>query len=166
MVSGTIPVLLSQLPFFLSPLMSQRLLSGLFWRIILQGEPRVEKQGGFSIWSRVHNDNWASQKMDDRTFRCFHQEYGHRWWTSLGGFRGILHTPTGRKGTIRVVPEFEILTILPALTLNFVTLIGRPSATAVFVGRQACFTCGRVLVVLGWLLGRFTFKIWVRELSF
>ena len=41
-----------------------------------------------------------------------------------------------------------------------------PSATAVFVGRRACFTCGRVLVVLGWLLGRFTFKIWVWELSY
>ena len=27
---------------------------------------------------------------------------------------------------LRVVPELEILTILPDLTLNFVTLIGRP----------------------------------------
>ena len=35
------------------------------------------------------------------------------------------------------------------LTLNFVTSYDGPSTTAVFVGRRACFTCGRVLVVLG-----------------
>ena len=29
-------------------------------------------------------------------------------------------------GDFRTVPELEILTILPDLTLNFVTLIGRP----------------------------------------
>ena len=30
---------------------------------------------------------------------------------------------------MRVVPELEILTILPDLTLNFVTLMGRPQGT-------------------------------------
>ena len=42
-------------------------------------------------------------------------------------------TNSGSRVTIpvpRVVPELEILTILPDLTLNFVALIGRPQCNS------------------------------------
>ena len=46
----------------------------------------------------------------------------------------------------RIVPELEILTTFLDLTLNFVTLIGRPQWNGRFFGRRACFTCRRNLV--------------------
>ena len=39
----------------------------------------------------------------------------------------------------RVVPELEILTILPDLTLNFVTLIGRPQCNGRYCWQASLF---------------------------
>ena len=40
---------------------------------------------------------------------------------------------------LRVVPELEILTILPDLTLNFVTLIGRPQCNGRYCWQASLF---------------------------
>ena len=84
----------------------------------------------------------------------------HFWpWEYIKYSHGIKRSKDvkkARKRNGRVVPELEILTILPDLTLNFVTLIGRPQCNGRF--------CWQVSL-LHHLRPSFSVTIYVQDLS-
>ena len=79
--------------------------------------------------------------------------YNFLWWILLN----ILN---------RLVPGLKSMPVPVLVTLKFrYTNRKAPAQQPFLLAGELASPVGRVLVVLGWLLGRFTCKIWVRELS-